>query len=177
MRLPLPRTHRHWITLGAFGAAALLLILVGGFLRQRDAIEIDIRSGRVRYVRSLLSWEVGQRIEATWLSRALGRRSGVPKWHRVCTFWPGSEISPHYAFHGAVHQVETLEKIDASFLPFSSPARRKVARTVLALWQSGDADADDAANDYISEVCEVACGLMERGASIVRVEDLPDDPG
>ncbi len=55
----------------------------------------------------------------------------------------GVHVSPHWSFHGAIDQITTLEHTD-SIIPFDPDARRKVADTLVAMWQKSGSyfDAD-----------------------------------
>lgn len=131
--------------------------------------EVDIQSGRVRHTWLLLYCQVSQREEETWLSRAADSNERPPEWRRVNTFSPGSAISPHHMYHGAIHQIEMLSKVD-DFIPFEPEARRQVANEVILLWQKGSYFE---AGTYVEKVFNAAFDLADSGASRVTAADLP----
>ena len=71
--------------------------------------DIDITSGRIRQTRYLLWVPVQRSVWDSALTRAVpptvvaGSR---PDWHAVVTLSPGLHHSPHYRFHGAIHQIQ-----------------------------------------------------------------------
>ncbi len=99
--------------------------------------EVDIRTGRTRSSWYLAGCKVYQRVNASALSRALPREmvnGAKPEWKTVNTISPGLGYSPHHRFHGALHQIRTLERLwqDAKV---DESGRRQMASHVLALWQ------------------------------------------
>jgi len=175
MRVALPNKRRHWIVLGVVVPVLTVLFLVSGVFQWSPLNcwheEIDLNSGRVRRTSYLLYCQVGDRTEETWLSRARGNSNAPPDWRRVNTFSPGVHYSPHYRFHGAIHQVNMLEGADDA-IPFNPDARRQVADTLLSLWQIGDSYT--AADEFVDGVARTAIELQDQGASTVQLSDLPD---
>lgn len=109
--------------------------------------EVDIRTGRVRHTRYLFFVPIRRRVEDSVLSRALPPAvlsAASPDWHRVNTFRPGSLISVHHRFHGALGQIRTLENLLQS-ATFTPGATRAVAARILGMWQNsgGDSGVDD----------------------------------
>jgi hypothetical protein len=82
--------------------------------------------------------KISEHVEETALSEALppAKLQGVrPDWRPVNRFSPGIRHSPHYGFHGAIHQIRTLSLIwEASEADQSVKA--KTALHILALWQN-----------------------------------------
>jgi len=61
--------------------------------------------------------------------------------------------SPHYSFHGAIHQIRELE-MAWRLADFTTEARRASARRVLQLWQQAGNDND--AEDFLRALDELA---------------------
>lgn len=164
-----------WVLLGVGVPLLAVLFLTSGVfvwspLNCRHE-EIDIRSGRVRYVRYWLYCRVSERVEETWLSRAADRPQVSPDWRRVNTFSPGVGYSPHHRFHGATAQIQELKLVEG-LVPFKDAARRKAAQTVLKLWQKEGGYSG--AGSYITELHEVVSELETKGAESVKVKDVPE---
>lgn len=172
MHLPRPKKRRHWIALGIAAPALAVLLLISGLFQWSTLNcwheDVDISTGRVRHTRYLLFCQISDRIEETWLSRNNSSNS-PPDWRRVNTFSPGVDHSPHYRFHGALHQIKTLELADST-IPFAPEAREQVVATLLALWKNSDSDAD--ADDYVEQVAQTAFALHESGVLVFT--GLPD---
>ena len=77
--------------------------------------------------------------------------------------------SPHYRFHGAIHQIRELE-ISWEFGKMTPLGRRETARQVRRLWH--EAGSYFPAGDYIQRVWERALEAEKTGKSI-EVRDLP----
>jgi len=111
------------------------------------------------------------KIEPSALSAALQPSDfqTPPEWKRVTTFSPGRQISPHFIFHSAMHQIRELE---LNWEPgrFTPAAQRASAKRVLKLWQQGQ--TDDAADAYIRALDEVAFRSESRGTT-TEEKDLP----
>lgn len=102
--------------------------------------DVDIMTGRLRYTHFLLFCKVSERIEDSPLTKVLPSdviATRTPEWHRVNTFSPGVHHSPHYTFHGAIHQIHTLATLwdMAKNYGFQEDLKRKTALDVLAIWQ------------------------------------------
>lgn len=150
---------RHAVKWGlrfALAAAALLIVLgfvVPFFLpwtelncRHQD---VDIRTGRLRYMKYFLFLKVSDRVEDSSITSLLSpeQLTGAADWRRVNTFSPGVHYSPHYTFHGAIGDMRTLSMIwEMDNAP--EDVRRKTALHVLALWQY--AGHDFLAGRYLS---------------------------
>ena len=109
--------------------------------------EINIKTGQARYSRSLWFVTISQRLTDTRLSLALQGETvdvaDIEAWHRVSTTSPGVSHSPHYRFHGALHQSHMLEL----FPPQQQP---EIAKATLTAWQaSGD---DSQAGSMLQEL-------------------------
>jgi len=168
-------SHHRWIALGIAIPTVVASFLASGAFQLSPLNcwhdDIDINSGRVRHTRFLLYCQIGDRTEETWLSRAYDGPNRPPDWRRVNTFSPFVHYSPHYQYHGAIHQVETLQLCD-EMVPFESDARRKAALGLLVLWQKTGSYID--ANRYLQEIETVVCRHHRDGMSIVKASDLPD---
>jgi hypothetical protein len=90
-------------------------------------------------------------------------------WRRVNTFSPGVGHSPHYVYHGAFAQIREI-KIAWEVAKFSAEAKRRVAETILAAWQSEGSYFG--VQDYVHSVCDLAFEAAESN-SAVSVNDLP----
>ena len=174
MRIRLPKKRQHWIALGIIVPTLTVLLLISGVFQWSDLNcwheDIDINTGRVRHTRYLLFCQIGGRTEDTWLSRTLNDSNASPDWRRVNTFSPGVGHSPHYRFHGAIHQIKILELANNT-IRFDPDAQRKVAGTLLALWQDGGSSGD--ADDFVDNVVQTALTLQDDGVSAVTASDVP----
>ena len=174
MRFPFPKDRRRWVALAVIAPTLTVLFLISGFFQSSSINcwhdDIDISTGRVRHTRYLLFCQIGDRTQDTWLSRAHNNCSHSPVWRRVRTFSPGVGYSPHYRFHGAIHQIKTLERAD-NIIPFDPDARRKVASTLLTLWQNGGSYFN--ADGFVEKVTQTAIELHDKGVSIVSASDVP----
>lgn len=174
MRLLIPKRRSHWITLAVIAPTLAVLFLISGCFQWSSLNcwhdDVDVKTGRIRHSQYLLYCKTADRIEETWLSRANGSVDASPDWRRVNTFSPGVGHSPHYRFHGAILQIKTLELADNTTL-FDPKARRKVANTLLALWQNSDSSFD--ADDFVENVAQIATALRDGGASALRASDVP----
>ncbi|MFH1021961.1 MAG: hypothetical protein V1809_01065 [Planctomycetota bacterium] len=117
--------------------------------------EINIKTGQAHYTRYLWYVKISDEFRDTPLSVALqGERVDVeemPFWWRVNTFSPGIPNSPHYFFHGALHQAYWFQQISESFqLP--SEKRREIAKGILVSWQKNRNYHD--ADRYLQRVWE-----------------------
>ncbi len=112
--------------------------------------DIDLDTGRARFTRMLLWLPVRKEIRPTPISQALeitDLASPRGDWRRVNTFTPGSGISPHYHFHGALSDVHRLQAVWTIY-QFSSDAQKESAATVLRLWKKSDRVSG--ASDYLT---------------------------
>jgi hypothetical protein len=82
---------------------------------------------------------------------------------------PGLHHSPHYVFHGAIHQIRELE-LCWEFGNMTPAARAETARHLLRLWQQ-NLNYFQAA-DYLQAVWERAREAEKKGNAI-DVGDLP----
>ena len=117
MRKSTPTERRQWFALIILmPMITMLLLTVSGVFVWSPLNcgheEVDINTGRVRHTKYFLFYQIGDRTEDTWVSRASSKSNKSPDWHRVNTFSPGVGHSPHYNFHGAIHQITTLERAD-----------------------------------------------------------------
>jgi len=166
-----------WI-LGAVAlllAAPFLLSLVG--LLPWSPIncwhyDVDIHSGRIRYVRHFAFIPISQRIDESALSGALqpdDLRGAQPDWRRALTLSPRVRNSPHYIFHSAISQIRELEMV-WKVGEFTPAARRSSAKRVLELWQQGQ--SDDGAKPYLRAISDIAFRLSSEHKSTDE-RDLP----
>ncbi|NNJ27023.1 hypothetical protein [Alienimonas chondri] len=174
MRFPLPKTRRQWIAVAVLAPVLTVLFLVSGFFWWSPLNcwhdEVDLNSGRIRRTRYLLYCQIGEQIEENWVSRARDGADGPPDWRRVNTFSPGVRHSPHYQFHGAIHQIKMLELAD-DVVPFESAARRKAADRLLLLWRTEQSDFG--ADEFVHAVASTALDRHENGATTVGPSDIP----
>jgi hypothetical protein len=164
----------HWLLVAAAVTLATVLLLTSGIVVWSPLNcwyeDVDIHSGRIRRTWMLLYCQVSQCEEETWLSRAAGPQSQSREWRRVNTFSPGTHHSPHYAYHGAIHQIRMLESID-KLVPLEPAARHRAANQLLLEWQNkGSYFGADA---YLEKLFAVTCSLEERGAPAMTEADLP----
>jgi hypothetical protein len=121
--------------------------------------EMNIKTGQARYSRRLWFVTMSERIDDTPLSLALQGETvdvaDISAWHRVNTFSPGVRHSPHYLFHGALHQAGQFEMI-ATMSDLNPDRRREVAKGILTAWQQ--TGRYNGADEYIRS-------WMEEGAS------------
>ncbi len=135
--------------------------------------DIDLNSGRIRYTRYLLWLPVTRSVQDSALTRALSpedRKNPGEDWHPVVTLSPGLHHSPHYRFHGAIHQIRELE-ISWEFGKMTPEARNETARQVLRLWHQ--AGSYFPAGDYIQRVW-VRAREAEKSGKSIAVKDLPE---
>ena len=173
MHFPFPRKRRDLIALAIAVPMLTGLLFVSGLVQWSPLNcwheDVDINSGRVRHTRFLLYCQIGERIEDTWVSQNANNPNTEVDWQRVNTFSPGVHHSPHYRYHGAIGQIKSLQIVESA-IPFEPGARRRVADTLLALWQSNDSYL--AADEYIREISQAAISLHEVGASEVSESDV-----
>lgn len=132
--------------------------------------EIDINSGRVRQIRYLFWLKVDEDIRETWLSRAATPRAPA-EWHRVKTSSLGRGHSPHYLYHSAVGQIDTLQMLN-DLVEFTSSARARIVDRVLKSWQQG---SDDAADEYVSDLSGTVVSMHNQGFETLTLDDLTGD--
>jgi hypothetical protein len=101
-------------------------------------IDVDIATGRLRYSRYFMFCKVFEKIEDTPMTKALPPdviAGSNPEWRRAFTFSPGLRHSPHYMFHGAIRQINTLERAwkKAEEYGFSKEMQQKTALDLLSI--------------------------------------------
>jgi hypothetical protein len=135
--------------------------------------DIDITSGRIRQTRYLLWVPVQRTVRDSSLTRAVSPAATADSsedWHPVVTLSPGLHHSPHFRFHGAIHQIRELE-ICWEFGKMTPAAREETARQVIRLWKQ---NLDYfRATDYIQAVWERARDADKKG-NVIDVVDLPE---
>jgi len=114
--------------------------------------DINIKTGHARFSRYVWFIRVSRRTEDTPISTALAGKTvdvaPVKSWHRVNTLSPGVPNSPHYVFHGALHQAYELGSLfKMGDLPQTS--RADIAASVLTMWQTNGSYF--AAGQYIQD--------------------------
>jgi hypothetical protein len=126
--------------------------------------DINIKTGQARHSRSLWFVRVSETIRETPISIALrGERidvADIKAWHRVSTFSPGISNSPHYVFHGALHQAHQVDMIFSVLKP-TAERKREIAKTILTVWQTSgrDSGADGYVRALRREAVERLAGL------------------
>jgi hypothetical protein len=165
------------------GAIAVLLVLAdlffagpvgpGGLIRRY--LEVDIQTGRIRRTYYICGLCVSSKIEDSILTKALppARLSVPSQWKTVCIFYNFSRISAHYAYHGAIAQINQIEMLQSA-VRFSDEAKRSVAETALKLWQNSVGDF--VAEEYIRDLNRKSFEMAERGSKELTVNDLPSPP-
>jgi hypothetical protein len=171
------RKHSIWaaVLFTAVLAFAILLLLLG--LLPWSPVncwhyDVDIHSGRIRYIRVIAFLPIQKRIDPSALSNALHPedvRGSEPDWRRALTLSPGIHHSPHYIFHSAISQIRELE-IDWQLGDFTPAARRASAKRVLQLWQHGQ--RDDEAKPYLRALADVAIQMSSEHKGTDE-KDLP----
>ena len=158
------KIKKSWIVACVVVAGLLLPPLIVPMFVPWSAIncqqqDINIKTGQPRFSRSLWFIKVYERIADTPLSASLdGEKvdvADIKAWHRVNTFSPGLSNSPHYIFHGALHQVNEVGRLYELSFP-DDDTKREIARSVLTIWQMKGSYRP--ADDYIR-------GLMEKELS------------
>lgn len=134
--------------------------------------DIDITRGRIRQTRYLLWVPVQRSVWDSALTRAVSPAATTDSradWQPVVTLSPGLHYSPHYRFHGAIHQVQELEFswVSGKMTP---AAREQTARQVLRLWQQNLNYFR--ATDYLQAVWERAREAKKTG-KVIDAGDLP----
>ena len=146
------------IVIGILAAGAFLPPLVVPIFVPWSGIncrhqDINIKTGRARYTRSLWFIKVSERTEDTRLSLALQGETvdvaDIKAWHRVNTFSPGVRHSPHYIFHSALSQAHQMEMIE-SMIKLTPERKRDIAWAILTTWQQSGRDSS--ADEYIQSL-------------------------
>ena len=105
--------------------------------------EINITTGQGRHCRYIGFIRVKQETYETALAKALNapvKNTDIKAWHPVNTFSPPSRhCSPHYRFHGALHQAREVELL-FNLVNASDERRAQIAETLLKAWQSSGGD-------------------------------------
>jgi len=173
--------RRRWI-FAVIGAPLLvLLILMSGLAGWTDLNswheDVDITTGRIRRTRYLFHCKVSESIEDSVVSRALAPEAVAnarADWRRVNTFCGMNWISPHYAFHGALGDLQTLAQAH-SFVTFTNEANERVAEEILQRWQASKNDWE--AGEYIVAVLGRAITMHVDEKKRMTAGDLPQVAG
>ena len=134
--------------------------------------DIDITSGRIRYTRYLLWIPVQRSVSDSALTKVVAPAMNTDSradWQPVVTLSPGLHYSPHYRFHGAIHQIQELEFCWQSG-KMTQLARKESAGQVLRLWQQNLSYFQ--ATDYIQAVWDLARDAETKG-KVIDGGDLP----
>ncbi|MBN2182702.1 MAG: hypothetical protein JW715_12390 [Sedimentisphaerales bacterium] len=99
--------------------------------------DVDINTGRIRYIRYLLYCKISEKVENSILTETIVPfdEDTQPNWKRVNTFSPGVKHSPHHGYHGAINQIRHVEIIWKLY-SFTDDAKKHIAQTVLDKWQA-----------------------------------------
>lgn len=115
--------------------------------------EINIITGQGRHSRYIAFIRVSQETYDTAISRVLPnpvRQTGVAVWHPVNTFAPPTRhYSPHYRFHGALHQAKEVELLFKVLNP-TKERQAQIAEEILRAWQNNR--GDDGATDMLMKL-------------------------
>jgi hypothetical protein len=125
--------------------------------------DINIKTGKVRYTRSLWYITISERVEDTVLSQAIKGHivdvADVKPWHRVNTFSLYWNYSPHYTFHSALCQVSQVKRF-GYIAKLTSKQKQEIAKEILTAWQkSGN---DQGASEIISRLQEKAMSSLDK---------------
>jgi hypothetical protein len=133
--------------------------------------DVDINTGRTREIRYVFFIPIKKTFQDSILTITLGSlvENKPPHWKHVNEFSFIRNVSPHFKYHGAISQIKEVETIWEMYV-FSEESKRKVAQTILELWQT---DGDDRrAAIYINDV-----GIFALDAkSPILASDLPEPP-
>ncbi|MEO6754421.1 MAG: hypothetical protein ABIP85_21815 [Chthoniobacteraceae bacterium] len=176
------RKRRFLIWTPVLLALALLISLSGIFTWSPINCwheDIDIRSGRIRYCRYLFWRRVSERVSATPVFDALQPTdydAAAPEWHHANTFSPGVHHSPHYRFHSAISQAQTLAML-WRITEFTPAARRQSALALLSAWQRGR--SYHAAQPFLDALSKLTLERAEQEPKKpIDASDLPpNEPG
>lgn len=124
--------------------------------------EINVETGHQRYTRYWFWITTAQRVEATWISDALGFTENTAitpetAWRDVLTLSPGTGNSPHYAFHSALYDLRKGELL-LTYTGAKETDLKNIAHAVTWLWRAFDNDAE--AGAFLSHVAKAS---MRRG--------------
>ncbi len=159
---------------GPMIAAAAIVVLLLLLLPQpwvSWGSEVDINSGRVRESTWVVGIPIKQHVEETWVSQA-AEPLGQPDWHYAVTHDWWNHVSPHYRYHTALAQMETIKLMDG-LVPWDDQAQAKAAHDLLGCWQTG---SDNTADEYIVRLEAMLSQKLAapKGQRRVSVEDLTE---
>jgi hypothetical protein len=126
------RSRRFVSTYWILGGLITLLLLS---FRLQD--EVDIYSGRVRHSWLFYPIVILRYVEDSSLTKELSKEEqseARAAWRRVMIVSPFVGVSPHFAFHRAIGQIDSLRLI-WKYEGYTPKARRESARHMLQLWQ------------------------------------------
>lgn len=87
-------------------------------------------------------------------------KTDIKAWHPVNTFAPPSkQYSPHYHFHGALHQAQEVGML---FKEISAPPplKAEIAEKILDAWQT--TGGDDGAKNVLQKLWEKKTNKLEQ---------------
>jgi len=162
------KNKKRWKVFGVIVAVLLLAPLLVPILLPWTGIncehqEINIKTGQVRYTRSLWYITIFERVEDTVLSQAMKGEiidaADIKPWHRVNTYSPYLKHSPHYIFHSALAQVNQIKQF-APIAKLTPVQKQQIAKEILTAWQqSGN---DHGGDDIVSKVQEMAMSSLTK---------------
>ncbi len=136
---------------------------------------VDIQSGRIRYTRYLFYATISQSVKDSSLTKLLRPETlnSPPEWRIALTFSPNVRHSPHYAYHGAMNQIEELERI-FRLDDFSPDAKRAIGEKLLNLWQTNINDKK--VNRYLNTITKLMAARHEQEQTQrIEIRDLPSE--
>lgn len=114
----------------------LPLILPGSGINRHEG-HINLQTGHAKFVRRIWFLPFQSQIQETALSKALrGERviaGDLQPWQIVWLDCPAGSISPHFRFHGALHQATQFGMI---FPRLPDEDRMTIASEILRIWQT-----------------------------------------
>ena len=115
--------------------------------------EIDINSAQTRYRRYWFWMLTKEEISPTWMSELLDvpDKDSTVDWRLVVTLSPGTGHSSHYAYHGAIADLNTARAV---FECYDVPRERRLAlaKAITDSWKRTGSD---------SEASRLITGLLE----------------
>ncbi len=163
-----PKSKRMKIGLTFVGLTIVILWMTSGVFQWSELncqhIEIDINTGKTREIQYLLYFPISETVKDTWLSQKINKTDAKPSWQRVNTFSPGARYSPHYIYHSAIHQVNSIADL-SELVTITPQAQAIIAQTILEKWQDG---SDYTAGQYVQKVMALSINLQT-----ITMNDLP----
>jgi hypothetical protein len=112
-----------------------------GFERMNAELqEVDLSSGKTRITRFVCYLPISRNEQETVISRSLPWKGAKPsRWVPVNLFAAGNRVSPHYAFHSTINQIERIEAA-WSLSNFDTEEKAEFSKRLLQAWQNGGGD-------------------------------------